>query len=376
MLKRLSSLVMCLISLTAQANDGVYFVNGNQLVPIHETDISISREVLTISIGDDGYANIDVQYEFKNNGAAKTIDMGFEADAPYNAQAPFNAKGKHPYISDFTVTMNGKTLPYRNAVVIAKEDGNSDFRPVNLKQWSLAEDISDNLLRYEHTDSTETFAYAYYFSAPFHEGINKVHHTYRYKMSFGVGRTFDITYWLKPAMRWANKRIDDFTLRIKAENTAKHFCFADSLFTSGHFIFTDGIGKIRTIQRTYDGQWKEVTLRNGTLEWRAKNFVPRDNINIYSADYLYAFDDNAPYGSFYDRGKNFTFWTEQNNKKVDEHVLRNLPYAHRGYVFKSRQLRRYFSKLWWYMPDPSYQPAKSDITPNEHNAIESELTKK
>jgi hypothetical protein len=375
MLKVFSTLVLCFLTLAAQANDGVYFVNGNQLVPIHETNISISREVLTISISDDGYASVDVQYEFKNNGPAKTVDMGFEANAPYNASTALDPKGKHPYISDFTVTMNGQKLPYRNAVVIAKEGGNSDFRPINLKQWTVAEDIDDHLLRYEHTDSIAPFAYAYYFSAPFHAGINKVHHTYRYKMSYGVGRTFEITYWLKPAMRWANKLIDDFTLRIKAENTAKHFYFVDSLFTKGHFIFTDGMGKIRTIHRNYEGQCKEVTMRNGTLEWHATNFVPRDNINIYSADLIYSFDDKAPYGSFYDRGKNFTFWSDYNNKKIDEQVLRNLPYAHRGYVFKSSKLRRYFSKLWWYMPDPNYQPAKSDITPNEQEAIAIESEK-
>jgi hypothetical protein len=102
-----------------QANDGVVFVQGNQLVPLKETDISVAKEVLTISIGDDGYANVDVQYEFMNHGKAKTVEMGFEAEAPYNDEAQMNTEGKHPYIYDFTVTMNDKPLTYKNSVILS-----------------------------------------------------------------------------------------------------------------------------------------------------------------------------------------------------------------------------------------------------------------
>ena len=63
MMRKSLLLIACLLVLTAQANDGVYFLSGNQLVPLKETDISIAKEVLTISICDDGYANVDVQYD-------------------------------------------------------------------------------------------------------------------------------------------------------------------------------------------------------------------------------------------------------------------------------------------------------------------------
>lgn len=46
--------------LTASANDGVYFTSGNFLVPTQETDISVSKEILTIIIGKDNYARVDV----------------------------------------------------------------------------------------------------------------------------------------------------------------------------------------------------------------------------------------------------------------------------------------------------------------------------
>ena len=94
--------------LTASANDGVYFTSGNFLVPTQETDISISKEILTITIGKDNYARVDVYYEFTNSGAPKTVTMAFEADAPYNSGEQLNLNGAHPFIHDFTVNMKDR----------------------------------------------------------------------------------------------------------------------------------------------------------------------------------------------------------------------------------------------------------------------------
>lgn len=49
--------VVMMMTLTVGANDGVFFVNGNHLVPVQETDIALTKEVLTISLCDDGYGN-------------------------------------------------------------------------------------------------------------------------------------------------------------------------------------------------------------------------------------------------------------------------------------------------------------------------------
>ena len=70
------------------ANDGVYFTSGNFLQPIKETNISVAKEILTISIDKDSFATVDVYYEFMNNGKAKNITMAFEATAPYNDYSP------------------------------------------------------------------------------------------------------------------------------------------------------------------------------------------------------------------------------------------------------------------------------------------------
>ena len=358
----------------AGANDGVFCVNGSQLVPVQETDIALTREVLTISLCDDGYARVDVQYELHNSSRAKTVVMAFEALAPYNDNADFSPQGIHPYISDFTVCMNGERLAYMNAVVSATFDADCTFQPLDLKTWKAygqvkmrdGDDLPDNAMLYsEQADSLTNFSYAYYFVAPFAPGRNTVHHTYRYRMSYGVGRTFEVPYWLKPAMRWANRRIDDFTLRIKATDTAKHFFLADSLFSAAHFVVTEGSGKIRKA-RLWGVGCTEFSLRNGTVEWHAANFSPSDNITIQSAESLYL--DHFLLGSFYDRSDSYlpgSYIIQPEQTADNRRILRNLPYAHRGYVFKDKKLQRYFSQFWWYMPDTHYQPSTADFTTHE-----------
>ena len=282
--------MMTLCVTCVRANDGVFYVNGNHLVPVHETDIVLTKEVLTIGLCDDGYARVDVQYELDNPGTAKTVVMGFEASAPYNDDVPFSPQGIHPYIADFTVNMNGEELAYMNAVVKSDYQVDGDFQPLNLKNWKAygevkmkdGEDLPHNALLYsEQTDTLIEFSYAYYFVAHFKPGRNTVHHTYRYRMSYGVGRTFEVPYWLKPAMRWRGGQIDDFTLRINATNTAKHFFLADSLFSASTFAITEGTGKMRKVKQ-YDESYTEFTLRNGTVEWHATNFKPRADITIQS----------------------------------------------------------------------------------------------
>ena len=371
-------IVWTICAMTAWSNDGVFYVNGNHLVPIQETDIALTKEILTINLCDDGYAKVDVQYELMNQSNEKTVTMGFEAAAPYNDEVAFNPNGIHPYISDFTVEMNDEKLTYMNAVVRMEYGIDYDFQPLDLKRWKSfgevkmrdGEDLPHNALLYDaDKDSLIDFAYAYYFVARFHPGKNTIHHTYRYRMSYGVGRTYEVPYWLLPAMRWANKQIDDFTLRIKAENTAKHFFVEDSLFVQSEFVITEGAGKIRKMV-LYDETFTEIALRNGTVEWHAKSFRPKANVNIQSAERLHY--DDFVLGTFYDRSDNYLpsdFQIDTNKVQDYRRILSNLPYASRGYVFKDKKLQKYFSKFWWYMPDPSWKPDTKDFTPREWKLI-------
>lgn len=373
---------------SAMANDGVYYVSGNHLIPLQETNISIKKEVLTITLCDDGFASVDVQYEMVNNGDPKTITMGFEADVPYNDDNSFNTDCTHPNITNFSATMNGQILSYKNGVV-KDEDEDTDYVPLDLKKWREPResdpDYEENgadmvhLLYNPSTKEYTRYAYVYYFTANFKKGVNTIHHTYRFEMSSGVGRTFEVPYWLTPAMRWANHQIDDFTLRVKADNTTKHFLIDGKCFNPNGFKVTSGKGKVRTLAATdYREKTVEVVLRNGTVEWHGTNFKTTENMSINSADQLY----DAPKDAFlyYDSSNNYypftmNLWTPSefglkgDESKFISRLCRNLPYAHRGYVFKDPDLRKVFQSQWWYMPDPNFKPTESTFSPHEWEFI-------
>lgn len=299
-MKRILSLLLLFSCLTAWANDGVYYTSGSFLIPVQETDISVSREVLTITIGKGGYAKVDVQYEFDNPKAAKTVLMAFEANAPYNAQSKFNRKGIHPFIKDFTVTMNGRALQHRNAVVAQRynyktDEYESDLRPLDLDEWigygeGLPDDQrydDDAIYQKSNPDSATSFAYAYLFDANFRQGSNTVHHTYKYKMSEQVFEDFRVPYWLTPASRWANRQIDDFTLRIIDER-GDGICMQDSLFLLAPFKAIKG--ECWQLDHAAWGWQDEPEKRSvlfasqySVVEWHGRNFRPTDNIEIVSA---------------------------------------------------------------------------------------------
>ena len=282
---------------TLWANDGVYFTSGSFLVPTKETDISVVKEILTITIGKDSMARVDVYYELKNNGQPKTVTMAFEAEPPYNVGDPINKKGIHPFIKDFSVVMNHRKLSSRNALVVAhfpfeNKNGNSDFTPLDMTKWKGLGEAPDSLVPYENAlynaelDSVTGYAYAYYFDAPFKQGLNIVHHTYTYRMSYSIGKSFEIPYWLTPATRWANHQIDDFTLRITADDLTE-FCLADSLFRSAPFKKTlPQRGMLYNITSEYGEPMLFASVCEGdTVTWHSNNFRPTANICISSPEW-------------------------------------------------------------------------------------------
>lgn len=358
-------LTLCAI-LLSRANDSVYFGSGNQLVPLEENDIAITREVLVITLTDTGRAHVDVLYELWNRGVEKTILMGFEADAPYNGE-DVAADGRHPNFHNFRVTFNGESLTYNTAVV---KPGIADGGLQKIKNYGeiLASPDWENyghVLVNQKSDTCIHFACAYYFPATFRAGKNVVHHTYEYDVSYGIDYCFDVPYKLTPAKRWANHRINDFVLRITTPSAKHFFIRDDSTFHASPFRVVEGAGKVR--HTTYDGvSATEVTLRNGTLEWHATDFSPRSELDICSADLLMREEASV----FYDRAPVLIGEGEPTFPlPEDARVRRNLPYAHRGYVFRDKRLDAFFRSLWWYMPDPTWHASTKDFKPWEQKLL-------
>lgn len=392
-MKRLLFYGLCLLAflpvMPVRANDGVYYTRGSQLVPLTETDISVRKEVLTISIMDNGFARVDVYYEFWNPGKeVKRVLMGFEADPSYNDDYKFYPSGVHPHIKDFTVEMNGRKLSYGNAACVAP-DTRVGVHGLERIDTSKRYYVFDNNMLYEEGFNAEigdnykkgiAFAYVYYFNADFQPGLNRVHHTYIYRMSRTVGMPYIVEYKLSPAARWANGQIDDFTLVIRADGTAKNFFIYDSVFPGAEFRFVEGMGKVRR-HKLYSDPAYEFSLRDGAVTLHLQNFKPEKELTITGAGMDCCYGDGGTFNvaAAYDRSRPVVLFDEEwfgDMKAVPtdgtfrKRVLRNLPYAHRGHVFKDARLRKFFESLWWYMPDPAYKDSTADFTPVDYEYIQ------
>ena len=301
-MRKLILILLIFLNLNVSANDGVYFTSGNFLVPLQDSTISVAKEILTITIGKDSLAKVDVYYELVNpDTVAKTVTMAFEAPAPYNAPFDVVKSSKHPYIYDFTVMMNGVILPYRNALVVDRDT--SDLTTVSTDKWKAElpknhgkdDELWPGCLYNAELDSMVSVNYGYFFTAKFRPGVNKVHHTYSYMMSYNIAYRYEVPYRLTPAIRWANHKIDDFTLRIKNEN-GTGYTIKDSLFTISPFRIKDyqgsdkdSTGILYPFLNPNDRNEHITMVRNADkgdmLEWHAIDFIPTSDLHIISADF-------------------------------------------------------------------------------------------
>ena len=369
--KVLFFILLAAASSGALANDGTYYTQGNQLVPLQETDISVRREVLTISLGDDGYARVDVRYEFWNpSKTVKRVMMGFEAEPPYNDDYTFHPDGAHPNIKFFTVEMNGHRLEYRH---IACYRDSLPLVPIDTTKRYYVWD--DNTLHESHEGKENypsndevniVFAYIYTFEAEFQPGLNTVHHTYTYRVSTAAGIPWLLEYKLSPASRWAGGKIDDFTLVVRTDSTAKHFTVLKNALPGAEFALLEGSGKMRHNKLASDPCY-EISMRNGAIQWHIKDFRPKNELFVACIDVYSEIDGPYRLGYSYDRWSTVHLWeepdeTESTDEAFRKRIMRNLPYAHRGYVFRDPKLKAYFESLWWYMPDPEYKASDTDFT--------------
>lgn len=383
----IAMITFTLTTVMTYANDGEFHISGNHLVPISNTDIKIVKEVLTIRLCDTtDYTYVDVDYTFVNTSSkSKTIKMGFEAAIEDSwAYLPAETHKGHPSIWNFNVEMNGKHVNHTNEYAFYEDSVHLDYKnfPVDKTKWVLGgkeyRDMDDGTwwdqgLMNRTTKEFKPYAHVYLFSATFLPGENKIHHTYIYDCGRAITEDFMVRYWLTPAMRWNTNKIEDFMLRIVAEGS-KHFRISGP-FDKGSFNIANGMGKHRKSQ--YGG--KEVVLRNATIEYHCKDFIPDADLWINSFDsYLYDDKDHkgitAQTGAYYRYGHFFGYLQHgyEGFNDFEKRIIRNLPYASRGYVFKDQTLADYFSQFYWYMPDPEWKASAKDFSPREREFITGE----
>jgi len=336
-----------LITLTrVDGNDSSYFARGNQLLPLIETEVEVKKEVLTIRRIDQETVAITVDYVFHLPGEdSKTLLMGFEAQTPYGDVDCTPKSGGHPYIKNFTVTINDKSIPSRIAIFdLVNEDLPAQFDEATL--------VSHGKIPPMIEEGLSDFHYVYYFDALFLAGENSVRHTYEYKISGSAYYDSVIDYLLTPALRWANGEIEDFTLILEMGSEIE-YQIKPSFFSESEQWECQGDVKIdMTYQhhRGYPEAEKLMTVwqKSGSIRFNAKHFKPNGELSLrviipYFEDCIIDVSgERLPYRHL-PTYQNCVLRNEFSRK-----VLCALPYAQQGASFEDQDLKRYYKLQPWY----------------------------
>jgi hypothetical protein len=388
-------LFCCLSAFFATANDGVFYASGNQLIPITETDISVKKEVLTLNrVGD--HIEVTVYYEFFNPVGEKELLVGFEAESPYNGPDPMDFFPKHPHIRNFKVVVNGQSLSFEIAhVERGRYDDNGNYVPSKyysngkFQDWTKKQ-IEDTLIAWNYPGSMPV-DYVYHFKAKFSPGLNIIQHTYDFDLSSSVEEAFYFPYVLTAANRWANRQIDDFTLNINLGDRESFHIFPDFFKSAGEWQIL-GKGKY-----TVDSAWgmtggKETPvfhIQQGGITFHKTNFHPEGELRIsqrrdwsiaswewsredddFTAESILGAlkDQYIPIILLDERTKEETYYTRFSPEQ--RRILKNLPFAYRGYKFKDKELQNYFEHTDWYVPNPDYDGNMDVFSAEERKWVE------
>lgn len=377
-------LFCCLSACLAFANDGVFYASGNHLIPIMETDISVRKEVLTINRVE-GHIEVTVYYEFFNPVGEKELLVGFEAQSAYNGNDPMTTFPEHPHIRNFKVVMNGEQLSFEVAhVEMAGYDKNGQFERRSyysngkFKSWSLQR-IKDSLAKGDGMDMPVD--YVYHFKARFRPGVNVIQHTYDFDLSSSVEEEFYFPYILTAANRWANHQIDDFTLYVNMGDR-ESFHIMPEFFQNTDEWRILGTGKV-----SIDSTWGYVSekpapvfhIQKGGVSFHKANFHPEGELRIHKRrfwSFSWAYWDelgqeeaDGLIGDFKEQYGTLWIMNEEIDKSAltagQKRILKNMPFAYRGLIFKTRELQDYFESTEWYIPNPDYDGNFESLTTNE-----------
>ena len=352
-----------LFQLPVLANDGAFFASGNHLIPIMETDISVRKEILTIKKIRDKYVEVTVYYEFFNPKQEKEILMGFEAFSPSGDVDGTPKNGLHPYMRDFTVNLNNQILRYDVAYVEDKKDyqnGKINSQTLENVKQSSAEN-----------ENNVPFYYVYHFKAKFKAGLNIIKHTYNYDLSGSVDNHYSFDYILTAANRWANKQIDDFTLIVDM-GELETFNINKSFFTSPNDWIINGIGKSSPVKGQYSVEGTEAVkfvIQKGNLIFQKQNFKPAGELVLYSPDYFF-YDENTDATQKISFSYYHKYDIPDTPNELTRKILKNLPFARRGYIFTNKEIQDYYNKMDWYIPNPNYKADVETLTEMEKEWIE------
>ena len=375
MKKILLAILFCLLSIFTFANDWEFGSEGEHIIPLKGSNMSIKKEKITLKLTPDGML-VNVKFTFDNPTAENKI-VGFVTPESGNGEEEDETtkpkrKAEPLKIKNFKTTVNGKEVKSN----------------VELLSKLLSKGVLDNNIIKEYTEKEKTFYnYVYYFNADFKQGENVVEHSYFYTGSYGVYER-DFEYVVTTISKWKNQTVEDFEIEVHPENyfvKLPYSFWKDNKKINWEVV---GKGKMVIIAPTKKSNDEDATglerygiiylkLNNGFVRYKTKNFSPNQDFYMTRMDNILGFDYEFPEGKIQGykfKDDYFTFLREtvyddypsivsslKDLKDKDLDIVRNYPYAFAGYDFAKKDLKDYFSQFIWYSPvgknvkiDPSF----------------------
>lgn len=366
---------------TPVPNDAVIKGEGNHLVPVKNTTIELKREVLTLKKRGDMY--VDVHFEFYNPGEPQKLTVGFVT--PPFPERP-DGPGKPP-IEDFKVVVNGDRKEYD-----IERLGETDFED------QVGED-------------KEGDDFVYYFDVHFDAGLNIIKHRYSYTGFTSSYGTREWEYRLTTGKNWAGGTIEEFTLNLDMGMGV--FGVTPRFEEERDAVPWEIVGRGDTTMN----KWTEFpgglafTSRGAYLRMQRSNFSPDENLTVRTATApdLVGIKTVGPLPILYHEAESCyearidstedrypvplelalmenelvrviesddrstddleQYIRDEGHTAEDLRILRNSIFARRGYPFKDPELRAYFNRYMWYMPDSSRSVDSLHLREKERRAV-------
>ena len=370
------AIIFCFLSIFAFANDWEFGSEGEHIIPLKGSNMSIKKEKITLKLIPDGML-VNVKFVFDSPNAENKI-IGFvtpeSGNGGYYEEENVIRKPEPLKIKNFKTTVNGKEVKSN----------------VELLSKLLSKGVLDNNIVTEYVKEEkekEYYNYVYYFNADFKQGENIVEHSYFYTGSYGVYER-DFEYVVTTISKWKNKTVEDFEIEVYPENyfvKLPYSFWKDNKKINWEIV---GKGKMLAIAPTKKVTDEDATglekfgvvylrLDNGFVKYKTKNFSPTDNFYMVRMDNILGFEYEFPEGKIQGykfKDDYFTILREtvyddysdivaslKDLKDKDLDIVRNYPYAFAGYDFARKDLKDYFSQFVWYNPvgknvkiDPSF----------------------
>jgi hypothetical protein len=256
----------------------------------------------------------------------------------------------------------------------------SEFTNLNLfKQYILL--VNNEAQKFEYKIMRDPYtAHTLVYSPQLKPGKNTVYH--KIQLPYGFG-SFEgvVSYILMTSSRWKDGVIKNLEIFIRTEKSTIILFeerLPDKIVSSFNTIGESKLYKNANYERT-NYEYYSLTP-NGYLYKNIQNFIPDRNINFQLLNFcgmeMYIYYDDPPYNwprdnSFiviydwkrYIEDNNFTRYRWHNwlpSEKmlndlnvIELRILRNTLYAIHGYVFNDKFLNDYFSRQYWYFPNPN-----------------------